>query len=264
MNQEENSKIKLLEKDAFIIKESNDLCAPWDSKLGGKAYLLESDEYPISIISNEPLDFLIQINLRDLVENAYFPKNGLLQFFINIDYSYEQDDLPFLVKYIDKVTYDEDKIDFDLDDDYDDDDDYIIIEDEKIDFNNMIQEEIKIYFEKVKDKINPTALEWEQYRHENKIMHEFSVEELKDILDEDSFEITKSSKLLGYPDNYEDDIRLDNPNLVEYILLLQLHPSGDYLIREEEQSICWFIHPDDLKNLDFSRVICSFFDVKTF
>lgn len=259
MNQEERSPSKLFEKDAFIIKESNDFCALWDSKLGGKAYHLEGEEYPMSIISNEPLDFLIQINTRDLPENPYFPKIGLLQFFINIDYSFEEEDLPFLVKYIDKVTYDERKIDFDLDDDYDEDDDYEILEDDKIDFNNMIQKEIKIYFEKVNDKVNPTALEWDEYKKQNEIRYEFSVEELKDMFDEDSFEITKSSKLLGYPDNYDDDIRLDNPLYHDYILLLQLHPSGDYLIREEEESICWFIHPDDLKKLDFSRVICSFF-----
>lgn len=260
MNQEDRSYSQLDKKDTFIIKESNGFCSPWDSKLGGKAYHLEDEEYPISCITNEPLDFLVQINFEDLMENNYFPKTGMLQFFINIDYSFEKDDLPFLVKYVNRVIYDENKIDFDLDDDYDDDDDYEIIEEEEIDFHNMIQEEIKIYFEAAEDKVNPTALEWDEFKKNNEIREEFSVEELKDMLDEDSFEITRSTKLLGYPDNFDDDIRLSNPKYQDYILLLQLHPSGGYLIREDEGSICWFIHPDDLKKLDFSKVICSFFE----
>lgn len=259
MSEIDRTNSNILEKETYVIVECNESCAAWDSKLGGKAYLLEDEEYPISNFSNEPLDFLIQINFKDLQENNYFPKSGLLQFFINIDYSFDKDDIPFLVKYIPKLTYDENKIDFDLDDDYDEDDDYELLEKDNINFNNMIQEEIKIRFEKELDKVNPTAIEWEDYKKIANIKTEPSVEELKNMFDEDTFEITKSTKLLGYPDNYDEDIRSFDSKYKDYILLLQLHPSSNYLVKEDDESLCWFIHPDDLKNLDFSKVICSFF-----
>lgn len=259
MSQDDRANLHILEKDTYIINECNDFCAAWDSKLGGKPYLLEDEEYPISNDSHEPLDFLIQINFNDLEDNPYFPKEGLLQFFINIDYSHDEDDIPFLVKYIPNVIYDENKIDFDLDDYYDEDDEYDVIESHRVNFNNMIQEEIKISFEKEIDKANPTAIEWDVYRKENNISKEPSVEELKSMFNEDTFEITRSSKLLGYPDNYDEDIRSYNEKYHDYILLLQLHPNNEYLVKEEEESICWFIHPDDLKQLDFTKIICSFF-----
>ena len=62
----------------------------------------------------------------------------------------------------------------------------------------------------------------------------------------------------GYPDFTQEDPRFD-PQYQDYILLLQI--DTEYI--SETHSICWgdagignfFINPDDLRNLDFSRVL---------
>lgn len=262
-------------KDAIIIEESNDSPKVWDSKVGGKAYLLEDDDYPVSLDTGEPFEFLIQINCIDLPENEYFPNKGLLQFFINNEYTFEEDDKPFLVKYINNVIIDENKLDYDIEDEYELDEEDEFEEDDDAG-NNMIQEEIKITFKNVKDHVNSTAMEWSDFTdrlakglylfkedledYDSLIEESSYLEDLDFILDdEDVLEIMHSNKLLGYPDNYSEDIRLSSEKYKDYILLLQLHPDSDYFTNDDEESICWFIHPDDLKQLNFDNVICSYF-----
>ncbi|MDF9867818.1 uncharacterized protein YwqG [Bacilli bacterium PM5-3] len=262
-------------KNAIVIEESNDSPKPWDSKVGGKAYLLEDDDYPVSMDTGEPFEFLIQINCSNLPENDYFPKKGLLQFFINNEYNYEEDDEPFLIKYIENITIDEKKLDFDLEDDYELDEDDENDEDDDS-FNCMIDEEIKVNFKTMNDHVNSTSFEWNEFKqrlakelyeykdeledYESIIENSSYLEDLDFILnDEDVIEVMQASKLLGYPDNFEEDIRLNDSKYHEYILFLQLNPNSDFFENEEEISICWFIHPNDLKNLDFSNVICSYF-----
>lgn len=269
-------------KEAIVINVNNDTPKAWDSKVGGVPYILEDDDYPVSSETGRVFDFLIQINCFDLPNNEFFPKSGLLQFFINKDYTYDEDDLPFYIKYIANVDRDEAKIDYDLEDDFDRDndeedeeDDYIVDEDD-----NMIDEELKISFTKKDDHINSTSKEWNDlkkklaialypYRdeledYESLVEEDVYVDDLDFILeDEDNLEVKQANKMLGYPDNFGEDIRLSDSKYQDYILLLQLHPDSDFFVNVDESSICWFIHPDDLKNLNFNNVICSYFENET-
>ncbi|MDL2211399.1 DUF1963 domain-containing protein [Erysipelotrichaceae bacterium OttesenSCG-928-M19] len=261
-------------KETIIIKESNDICKAWDSKVGGKAYLLEDDEYPVSFDSSETFEFLIQINCNDLPDNELFPKKGLLQFFINHEYSFEKEDKPFEIRYIENIITDDDLLDYDIEDEYDEDDNPEVDEDD--DNETMIEEEIKITFEKAFDHINSTTIEWDSFKgkmasalyeyrdelddYDSMIKDSNYLEDLDFILDDEKvLEVMHSSKLLGYPDNFDEDIRLSDYKYHDYILLLQLSLAADYFDNEDETNICWFIKEEDLKALNFNNVICSYF-----
>ena len=265
---EQKIKENIETKDAIIIKENNDSPKMWDSKAGGKPYLLEEDDYPVSLETGEIFEFLIQINCRDLPENQLFPQKGLLQFFINHDYNYDEDDLPFVIKYIENIVIDENRIDYDLEDDYEMDEQAEL--DEASESLLIDEEEIKLDFILEKDYINPTTSEWLIFKE--KINDKFNicfddlsednqfVEDLDIVLNnEDVLDIKYASKLLGYPANHDTDIRLSNEKYQDYILLLQLSCDSDFFANEDEINICWFIHPDDLVNLKFDKAICSYF-----
>jgi len=52
------------------------------SRFGGKGYWTNALEYPVNA-NGDPLSFLAQINFSELPENALYPNEGLLQFFID-------------------------------------------------------------------------------------------------------------------------------------------------------------------------------------
>ena len=54
------------------------------SKLGGAPYFEENEEYPVDS-KGESMPLLIQINLSELPVESDLPKNGMLQFFISND-----------------------------------------------------------------------------------------------------------------------------------------------------------------------------------
>ncbi len=56
----------------------------WNSKFGGYPYLTKNQDYPTNR-NGEHLLFLAQINFEELPPNDLYPKQGLLQFFINDD-----------------------------------------------------------------------------------------------------------------------------------------------------------------------------------
>ncbi|MDR3215188.1 MAG: DUF1963 domain-containing protein [Bacilli bacterium] len=262
--------------------KTNEKALPWDSKIGGKPYLLEDDEYPVSC-ENEPFKFLIQINFNDLPENDYLPTQGLLQFFLNNDYSYDEDDQPFLIKFIPHVIKEDKKLNYDEEDDFDDDlNEYFDEEDDfnyeefSDDYSDDLEDEddIKIDFQISEDHINPSCLEWQGftnhlasclYNYQSELEDYESIkednlylEDLDFILDEEEVvEVRFSNKLFGYASNEEEDIRIKNDAYKNYLLLLQYS-----LFDEEEKKdriIKWFINPLDLEKLDFSKVICSYY-----
>lgn len=55
--------------------------APWNSKLGGSAYLLKGQPYPVGP-DGAPLVLLAQLNFSEMPALAGYPSRGILQFFI--------------------------------------------------------------------------------------------------------------------------------------------------------------------------------------
>lgn len=62
------------------VRAAGDL-APWNSKLGGSAYLLKGQPYPAGP-DGVPLALLAQLNFAEMPPLAGYPAKGLLQFFI--------------------------------------------------------------------------------------------------------------------------------------------------------------------------------------
>lgn len=56
----------------------------WESNLGMHPYLPLKYEYPCSKKSNEPLQFLAQINFSEIPRLEGFPDQGILQFYLNM------------------------------------------------------------------------------------------------------------------------------------------------------------------------------------
>lgn len=266
-------------KDAYLLSESNDRPTIWDSKFGGKPYMLEKDFYPVTQDEGEPYEFLLQINCSDLPKNDLFPKEGLIQFFLNHNYNFDKDDRPFYIRFYPSIVFDEKKLDFDIEDEYevDDFDDEEDLEDDDDDLMSpIIDEEYKIEFEVVQDQVNPSSKEWESvcrqlekelepYKYEledyDKIVNSDGyIRDLSFIFEnEDVEDVMYANKLLGYPANPSTDIRTLADKYQDYILLLQLNPDTEAFDNDDERSIEWFIHPEDLKKGDFTKVICSYF-----
>lgn len=86
----------------------------WQSNLGMYPYLPLNFEYPCSNITNEPLQFLAQINFAEIPDLEGFPSNGILQFYLNmkewglgIDESREEIQLNHRVLYFPEVDKNE-------------------------------------------------------------------------------------------------------------------------------------------------------------
>lgn len=93
------------------IKTEADLPS-WQSKFGGKPYLVNTETYPKDKFGI-PLLFLAQINFEEIPPLQGFPQKGLLQFFIQnateltfgCNYK-EPENSIFKVHYIEKIDYD--------------------------------------------------------------------------------------------------------------------------------------------------------------
>lgn len=84
-------------KESFIeiIPEETDSLKLWSSKFGGTPYMLKDAPYPSSE-EGDQLYFLAQINFAEMPAYAPFPDKGILQFFINDDAQYGQNqEAPF-------------------------------------------------------------------------------------------------------------------------------------------------------------------------
>jgi uncharacterized protein YwqG len=79
---------------------------PTQSKFGGTPYMPEGFAYPHDNITKKPLRLVAQINFSEVPAIEYFPKKGILQFFIRDDYEYDNENctVSFLGKEHDELT----------------------------------------------------------------------------------------------------------------------------------------------------------------
>lgn len=224
----------------------------WQSKVGGDPYFPLSLDYPQNEESRA-LVLLAQINFAELPENTVYPSAGILQFFIDIeddlwglDFDEPQNQNNFRIIFHEQVTQDVAQLlqEFpiqDLDQDM-----------------NPVTGQYAVQF--VADEryisigdyafaetiFDPYGLEGEQVDEE----------EIYDQYDE-TFSAS-GHHLGGYPYFTQDDPRGNDERFKDYVLLFQLDSSG-----QEDVEILWgdcgvanfFIHPDDLKKRDFSKVM---------
>lgn len=229
----------------------------WQSKIGGEPYLPLDTAYPVDSNGN-PLALLAQFNFAEIPSLPNFPDQGILQFYIAADDLYgmnfddQQQQSDFKVLYFEQVIADAAQLKQDFSELEFDEDTYLPFTGQySIEFNLTSQ---------------PISLG--DFAFAPKIL---GVEELYDFEDrfeggdfEDDFiepydEVASASghRLGGYPYFTQTDPRQYNEKVQDYILLFQLDTD------DAENEIMWgdsgvgnfFIHPEDLKNKDFSKVL---------
>lgn len=236
----------------------------WASKVGGKPYLPLDVEYPFSSDGN-PLKLLAQINFSEIPTNDTLPKTGILSFFIEnsldkkyvygADYSDLANQDGFKVFYFEEIHQDISK----LKTDFSEFESYWNNEDTYSPLNNN-----DIAYKMVFSNSQELMPEIDFHTAE----HFFGLENYYDIykLKGDEKKILRylnnidstGHKLLGYPYFTQIDPRIEHAQFRDYILLFQLDSEDENGI-----NISWgdfgvgnfFIHPNDLNNKDFSKVI---------
>lgn len=215
--------------------------ALWNSKVGGKPYLPMDSEFPLTESGN-PMFFLAQINFAEMPHLEGFPQKGILQFFIDLE-----DEIMGLES-SPKVIYHSDIKE----------DNALLQQDfPEIDFEEYISPfekdtELSIEFNKVEQLITTS-----DFRFSEIVSIDIPDEIWDKFYDVDEYN-ESGHRVGGYPYFTQYDIR--EGSLEDYILLFQLDSDwGEdvgYGIMWGDAGVAnFFIHPEDLKNLDFSKVV---------
>jgi uncharacterized protein YwqG len=221
----------------------DDRLTVWQSKVGGKPYLPLDVAYPLDSHGN-PLALLAQFNFTEIPALPNFPDKGILQFYIAADdsfgmnYDNKQKQSDFRILYFEHVIDDIQQLKQDFSD--------IEIEEDDLDylpFDGQYAVEFKL-------EQQPISID----------DHGFNIG-----TGENDFYVAYSEtlsamghRLGGYPYFTQSDPRDYNKNIMDYILLFQVDTDDSKGV-----NIMWgdcgvanfFIHPEDLKKRDFSKVL---------
>lgn len=226
----------------IVLQESEQLNL-WQSKVGGMPYLPLDIPYPQQQ-NGEPLALLAQINCAQMPRLAGFPEQGMLQFYIGqddvwgLDFDNQQNQNGFRVLYFEEVIEDIRQLKQDFSD--------IEIGDE-LPFSGQYA----IHFEQRSQLISVEDINF------NATLAVVDV-------DDEALELYSTlhsatgHRIGGYPYFTQSDPREYQPELKEYILLFQLDTDdsdGVDLMWGDCGVANFFIHPEDLKKRDFSKVL---------
>lgn len=242
--------IAATQKDSIEINLSAaDQLELWQSKVGGHPYLPIGQQYPQSL-DGENLQLLAQINFAELPENDQYPKSGILQFFINpnddlygLNFDDQQKQDGFRVIYYDTVQQDNSALV----------QDFPILEE---DVYSPVSGQSAVQFEKAVSYIDLNNFDFSR-----KVTDPFDKDddESEEFCDEYSEVISANGhRLGGYPFFTQTDPREYNEAIQDYVLLLQIDTDdtdGIDIMWGDSGVGNFFIHPDDLKNRDFSKVV---------
>lgn len=275
-----------------LTASENTWTADCQSKIGGIGYLPENEIYPRNE-DGEPLALLFQLNFAEIAEQVdmsqlkyELPKQGILQFFI------EDDDVlgveKHQIRFWNNADLTQNEIELnkaidDLRDIYGDNGGEYWLP-----FN--INRQLLMHFELSSQSTHFHCVEYQQFSTQ---IDELKDKGIYDYLDEFgdklSMEYSKSYRyfaevssynkhlILGYPEFTQEDPRYfveysDDPDLIcyddveyntafpSYISLLQIDShynddGGEDIIWGDCGIANFFIHPDDLKNADFSKMV---------
>lgn len=222
----------------------------WQSKVGGSPYLPVHADHPRTT-DGRALMLLAQINCAELPENEDYPKTGILQFFIDVE-----DDL-YGLNFDEPQTQDGFRVIYHAD----------VVEDNAqlqqhfphadLDQNmSPVTGQYAVQFATQERYISIGDHAFADQVFDPYALDDDSAEEIYDEYD-DVFSAS-GHHLGGYPYFTQDDPRGHDERFKDYILLFQLDTSD-----QDNVQIMWgdagvanfFIHPDDLKNRDFSKVM---------
>lgn len=222
----------------------------WQSKVGGDPYLPLGQQYPQSL-EGENLQLLAQINFAELPENEQYPKSGILQFFINpnddlygLDFEDQQKQDGFRVIFHEVVNQDKSSL-------------VQAFPELSEDAYSPVSGQSAIQFEKSESYIDLNNFDFAEkvtdpYAGNDDDANDQFCEKYSEIIS------ANGHRLGGYPFFTQSDPREYNESLQDYVLLLQIDTDDS-----EGIDIMWgdsgvgnfFIHPDDLKKRDFSKVM---------
>lgn len=212
----------------------------WQSKIGGQPYLPLDVTYPVDSDGN-PLVLLAQFNFAEIPNLPNFPDKGILQFYIAADDLYgmnfddQQQQSGFKVLYFDQIIEDATHLKQDFSELEFDEDAYL-----------PFTGQYSIEFTLTSQPISAQDDGFNIGIDEDEVYESYS----------EAFAST-GHRLGGYPFFTQSDPRGYKENIQDYILLFQLDTD------DAENDIMWgdsgvgnfFIHPEDLKKRDFSKVL---------
>lgn len=221
------------------------------SKIGGKPYWPAYMPYP-SNKAGTALNFLAQINCAELPVNAYYPKQGILQFFIGkddlfgMDFEYKNEDQNYCVVFHK-----------DIDQTYREDFDFLM--EIQSNFNSPLAN-VKSY-NKLQFELKQEYVPIQDYQFEKIMGMPFF--ELFGKFGDKEYELTDAynkmnnsagHKMGGYAFFTQEDPRGYSELMKDHVLLLQLD-SEDGLMWGDMGVSGFFISASDLAKGDFSKVI---------
>lgn len=256
------------------------------SKIGGKPFWLQSEPYPVNK-DGQPLFMLSQINFAEMPRLDGFPQSGLMQWFINVVDIIGWCDA-YHVQYWEEDTFDLPRIDdFSFREEswgkylidkqgsaiksYRFGDTDIQIEELAIDLP-IVPNDLEL---QLTGELAEMLITYSDYHFEKIILDELRQKNIYEdlvwdyLLDQFNVESYDGCHQLGgYPYHTQHSPLTDKPELEGYELLFQIATEDCRSRPEWKNKAVWigwgdtglaqlFIHPDDLKRKDFSKVFFS-------
>lgn len=222
-----------------IHPQPDDALALWDSKFGGRPYLLREHLYPLDG-EGQPLFFLAQINFAETPRLDGFPTQGLLAFYIYSDYVYSLSDdntrqEKFRVLYFPNVTQDEAALTTDFD--------FL----PRFQYP-PIERPLGLRF-----RLDYAPVSNEDYRFEQRIGQPFyRLDAGMSFAEQMAFFKMRYCKLGGYPGTTQD--YPITAKIGKDVLLLQIS-CGEHITWGDGGLANFFVSAEDLAQRDFSRVL---------
>lgn len=244
--------------EIFVEPEDEELDI-FKSKVGGVPYIPKEVEVPCSK-NNTQLAFLAQINCTELPENDFYPKKGLLQFWIARDNLFGINDKKgHKVLYFEKIDTNITKED-------------VLKKYKLLDKNDHSPIRLKnanfsLSFKMKTDSMNQTVFNFEEtlINKINKVAPEKNITDLWEDIEKEAYEhaldyfTTSGSQIGGYPSFCQYDPRGELPKNYD-VVLFQLDSLYNFA---EPIEIVWgddgignfLISKKDLENLNFEDVL---------
>ena len=242
-------------------KERSDEFKPWDSNLGGSPYLPLGFEYPKSKESDQPLQFLGQINFGEIPHLENFPDQGILQFYLNmkdlglgIDESRDNVQINHRVLYFPIVVEEQGCLqqveNFKALTELSEDEEQLWVAPSRlIDFRFVQQ-----YMTFFDYRFAPLLFNRTQVETNNTYADIAHAYEYYEKPYTEYFQTEGGHRLGGYANFLHSRDNRIELGIQDHILLMQLD-TDDGLEWCDGGIAQWYIHPQDLKNKDFSQVI---------
>lgn len=245
-------------RPSALITVRKEQTALHQSKFGGHPYLPQGAEHPQDE-NGQPMMLLAQLNFEELPHIDPMPKTGILQFYIpfgddvyGLDFDDQTNQKNFRIVYHPNVVTDESALvtDFAYMDG---------IEDDMVPFTG----EYQLSFQPKNEPVSMNDYRFESLTADAQINMEQTVEvdgETLDMWDVCSDKLSGNGhKVGGYPTFTQQDPRGDEGEYSGYeILLLQIdtdYGDGIDIMWGDSGVANFFIKEEDLRNLDFSKVL---------